>query len=471
MSPACPRPRAFPTGTRLPTARRRPSSARWPPGRCRSRRRTSTSSPPAWSAPAARTARALSVSDPDPDQRRQQQRKCGRGRPRPRAAGAGYGHRRLGSGAGGLQRHRRDQADPRAGVDARRLPGLPIAGLRHDVHPHGHRGTSGAQRPARVRRGGPVLPTRATGGTDRGSRRRFTHDRGSGRSRWIWIRTTRWRGASPSSTRSRWDFGWCRSTSRPFWTRRKLLYAGPWLAERYAAFGDLLETGSPTLDPTVRDIVRAGAGSVRGRRVRRLRPAGRVAPQRPKPSGTTSTPCCCRSRRPTRRPLRSPPIRSASMPGWGRTPISSICSTCVRSRFPACRRTRAARSACNSSHRPLPTSRCSTSRPPGAARTSASWPAAGTGVHRAGRRAHERPAAECPRRRVAAGGCSAVPGPRPATGWSGCPGPGVPRPALLPDPDGTATLRRRGLGPAVAGHRRAGGRTRRSTAARSRPAR
>ena len=44
----------------------------------------------------------------------------------------------------------------------------------------------------------------------------------------------------------------------PFLEAAGLLYRGPWLAERYVAFGDLLETGSPGLDPTVRQIVRAG---------------------------------------------------------------------------------------------------------------------------------------------------------------------------------------------------------------------
>ena len=38
-----------------------------------------------------------------------------------------------------------------------------------------------------------------------------------------------------------------------------LLYAGPWVAERYAAFGAFLERGSNDLDPTVRDIVLGGA--------------------------------------------------------------------------------------------------------------------------------------------------------------------------------------------------------------------
>jgi allophanate hydrolase len=44
----------------------------------------------------------------------------------------------------------------------------------------------------------------------------------------------------------------------PFLEVAKMLYAGPWLAERYAAVGEWLETGSPVLDPIVSRIVRAG---------------------------------------------------------------------------------------------------------------------------------------------------------------------------------------------------------------------
>lgn len=38
----------------------------------------------------------------------------------------------------------------------------------------------------------------------------------------------------------------------------RLLYQGPWVAERYAAFGHLLEQDGPHLDPTVRQIVLGG---------------------------------------------------------------------------------------------------------------------------------------------------------------------------------------------------------------------
>ncbi|MEV5962647.1 allophanate hydrolase [Kribbella sp. NPDC051952] len=45
---------------------------------------------------------------------------------------------------------------------------------------------------------------------------------------------------------------------RPLLEAAELLYSGPWLAERWLAFGDKLDD-SPAVDPTVRTIVRAGA--------------------------------------------------------------------------------------------------------------------------------------------------------------------------------------------------------------------
>jgi len=45
----------------------------------------------------------------------------------------------------------------------------------------------------------------------------------------------------------------------PFLEAARLLYQGPWVAERFAAFGHLLEPDGPHLDPTVRSIVLGGA--------------------------------------------------------------------------------------------------------------------------------------------------------------------------------------------------------------------
>ncbi|MCU1693065.1 MAG: Allophanate hydrolase [Frankiales bacterium] len=44
----------------------------------------------------------------------------------------------------------------------------------------------------------------------------------------------------------------------PFLEAARLLYSGPWVAERYAAFGHLLEPDGPHLDPSVRQVVLGG---------------------------------------------------------------------------------------------------------------------------------------------------------------------------------------------------------------------
>jgi allophanate hydrolase len=46
----------------------------------------------------------------------------------------------------------------------------------------------------------------------------------------------------------------------PFLDAALLLYGGPWVAERYAAVGHMVEQDGPHLDPTVASIIRAGAG-------------------------------------------------------------------------------------------------------------------------------------------------------------------------------------------------------------------
>jgi allophanate hydrolase len=48
--------------------------------------------------------------------------------------------------------------------------------------------------------------------------------------------------------------------AEPFLEAALLLYGGPWVAERYAAVGHLVEQDGPHLDPTVASIIRAGSG-------------------------------------------------------------------------------------------------------------------------------------------------------------------------------------------------------------------
>lgn len=44
----------------------------------------------------------------------------------------------------------------------------------------------------------------------------------------------------------------------PYHACARLLYAGPWLAERYAAVGEFIQNHSPDVDPTVREIILEG---------------------------------------------------------------------------------------------------------------------------------------------------------------------------------------------------------------------
>ena len=338
-SPGCRPPPAAPPAPSPRPARRRRSSGCSTPARCRSARRTWTSSPPAWSAPARPYGACHSVYSARPRLRRQQLGQRGRGRRRRGAARAGHRHRRLRSGAGGLQRHRRGQADPRPGLHPRRAAGAPSLDCvttftRTVAEARAALGVLAGPDPedpwSRRRRCGPGRGARDAGvvavpagrlDLDRRTRRR-------GRRRW----RTRRRGAAGAGGRPR------------FLAAAQLLYGGPWVAERLAAFGDLLEPDGPHLDPAVRRIV-LGADAIPAPRLRG-QPARRAAHGR-RATFRGATRCCCRSRRGTRRSPRSPPTRSGSTRGWARTPTSSTCSTCARSRCrPASGRT-ACRSGCS----------------------------------------------------------------------------------------------------------------------------
>ena len=133
----------------------------------------------------------------------------------------------------------------------------------------------------------------------------------------------------------------------PFYETARLLYEGPWVAERYLVIRDLLAS-SPGCDPSgdARDHRRPARGSPPPTPSRRSIGCRRCArsPSAPSP---TSTRWCCRPRRRSIRPRRCWPIRSSSTAGSAPTPISSICSISAASR---CRR-RCAPTACRSASR------------------------------------------------------------------------------------------------------------------------
>ena len=109
----------------------------------------------------------------------------------------------------------------------------------------------------------------------------------------------------------------------PFETAASMLYAGPWVAERLAAVGDLVEREPEAIHPVVRGIL-IGAqiktaletfqASYRARRARSASPGG---------NGRRSTCCCCRPPAPPTRSPRCSPIRLRSIRGSAPTPTSS----------------------------------------------------------------------------------------------------------------------------------------------------
>ena len=139
----------------------------------------------------------------------------------------------------------------------------------------------------------------------------------------------------------------------PFYETARLLYEGPWLAERYLAVRSMLASSPEAIHPVTRTIILEGArptaadAFVAFYRLQELRQAR---------DGVLRASTRWRSR-PCRRSTPSTrcwPIRSNSTAGSAPTPTSSTCSTCAGSR---CRR-RCARTARR------PASRCS--RPPAA---------------------------------------------------------------------------------------------------------
>ena len=121
----------------------------------------------------------------------------------------------------------------------------------------------------------------------------------------------------------------------PFYETARLLYEGPWVAERYLVIRDLLASSPDAIHPVTREITVAGARPYRRRHLCRAVPAAGAAPASPSAPLPISTRWCCRPRRPPTRPRRCWPIRSSSTAGSAPTPISSICSTSAASR---CRR-------------------------------------------------------------------------------------------------------------------------------------
>jgi len=126
----------------------------------------------------------------------------------------------------------------------------------------------------------------------------------------------------------------------PFYETARLLYEGPWIAERYITVRSLIASSHESMHPvTARSSLAACA------RLRSMPSPPSISSRNCAACAITSFArsmcCCCRPCRPSIRSSRSRPIRSGSTAGSAPTPISLICS--ISARWP-CRR-RCARTA------------------------------------------------------------------------------------------------------------------------------
>ena len=120
----------------------------------------------------------------------------------------------------------------------------------------------------------------------------------------------------------------------PFYETARLLYEGPWVAERYLVLKSLLASSPESIHPVTREIIVKGARPTAVDASRRSTSWKNCAASAMQCSGRSMR-CCCRPRRRSTRSIRCWPIRSSSTAGSAPIPTSSICSNCAAS---PCRR-------------------------------------------------------------------------------------------------------------------------------------
>ena len=187
--------------------------------------------------------------------------------------------------AGGAQQHRRAQAEPRPRLDRGRGAGLPHARLRVGVRAHGRRCVCGARRrwpgsirPIRIRgarRSARIgaMPQAVRLGVPLAGQRMFFGDRAVGRGL---------RGGDRALAAA-WRRASVEIDIEPFYETARLLYEGPWVAERYITARSLIASAHESMHPVTRAIVLEGARPTRGRCVRGVLPArGAAARARPR---------------------------------------------------------------------------------------------------------------------------------------------------------------------------------------------
>ena len=214
--------------------------------------------------------------------------------------------------AGDAQQYRRPEAEPRADLDRRPGAGLPDAGLRFGVLADRRRRHDGAGGDGRARRRRSVFAQPAARRDDGVSRptsarraaqrpidllRRPAHSEkayGEALKRWTAL----------GATLVEFDL-------EPFYETARLLYEGPWVAERYLVIRNLLASSPDSIHPVTREITAAGARLTAAdtfAALYRLQALRRIAER----TFASSTRWCCRRRRPPIPPRRCWPIRSSS---------------------------------------------------------------------------------------------------------------------------------------------------------------
>ncbi len=247
------------------------------------------------------------------------------------AGRAGHRYGRVGPGAGDVRQHRRAEADGRRGAVAGAwcrpaAPSTPISVFARSVDealavvPGDRRvrrrtiRIAGRRRPGYLRRARPA-PAAAGGGAGRPFAPATP-------------RSAPWLSAGPRS--------WAAVPVdiAPFLELARLLYDGPWVAERTAALRPMLAGPRRCTRRRGRSCRAACIGAARSTRsTRSICWPGCGAGRRRCSSRPTC--CCCRPRRAGRRSPRWLPTRSARTAGWAPTPTSSICCDLAAIAVPA----------------------------------------------------------------------------------------------------------------------------------------
>ena len=162
----------------------------------------------------------------------------------------------LGPGPRRAQRHRRIEAFARRAVDDRRRARLPDARHGLDIRARRRRRLSRLWRRRRLRRGGPLVAG-VPGADAFGAAGPFQGRRSQNPSSESSSATAPRRRRSIAMSPSLEALGGkiVEFDMEPFYAVARLLYEGPWVAERYAATKPLIETNPEALHPVTRAII------------------------------------------------------------------------------------------------------------------------------------------------------------------------------------------------------------------------